>query len=89
MTGPVPVTVATATKGSIGVYLDAIGTVTPVYLDWITANDGRDYSGSLSRGPIRPQSDALIDIDSRPYAAQLLQAQGALSRDQSLLEKHK
>ena len=37
MTGPVPVTVATATKGSIGVYLDAIGTVTPVYTDSITA----------------------------------------------------
>jgi membrane fusion protein, multidrug efflux system len=33
----VPVTVATATKGSIGVYLDPIGTVTPTYTDNITA----------------------------------------------------
>src|SRR5579863_1057551 len=37
MTGPVPVTTATAQKGSIGVYLDEIGTVTPVYYDAITA----------------------------------------------------
>ncbi len=37
MAGAVPVTVATATKGSIGVYLDAIGTVTPIYTDSITA----------------------------------------------------
>lgn len=35
--GTVPVTVATATKGSIGVYLNAIGTVTPTYTDSITA----------------------------------------------------
>ena len=29
--GPVTLTVTTAKKGDIGVYLDAIGTVTPVY----------------------------------------------------------
>ena len=29
--GPVTLTTATAKKGDIGVYLDAIGTVTPVY----------------------------------------------------------
>src|ERR1700677_1944909 len=34
---PVTATVATATKGSIGVYLDALGTVTPVYTSSITA----------------------------------------------------
>ena len=37
MTGPVPVTTATAKLGSIDVYLEAIGTVTPVYTDSITA----------------------------------------------------
>jgi len=29
--GPVPVTTDTARRGDIGVYIDAIGTVTPVY----------------------------------------------------------
>src|SRR5208282_2775101 len=33
----VTVTVATAIKGDIGVYVDAIGTVTPVYTSTITA----------------------------------------------------
>ena len=33
----VTATVATAVKGSIGIYLDAIGTVTPVYTSSITA----------------------------------------------------
>jgi membrane fusion protein, multidrug efflux system len=37
MTGPVPVTIATAKLGSMGVYLEAIGTVTPVYTDSVTA----------------------------------------------------
>ena len=33
----VTITSATAEKGDIGVYLDAIGTVTPVYTDSITS----------------------------------------------------
>src|SRR6185312_15789089 len=37
MTGPVTLTTVTAKKGNIGVYLDAIGTVTPVYTDTITS----------------------------------------------------
>ena len=37
MTGPVPVVPATSKTGSLGIYLDAIGTVTPVYQDSITA----------------------------------------------------
>jgi multidrug efflux system membrane fusion protein len=37
MMGPVPVTTATAKLGNIKIYLDAIGTVTPVYTDTITA----------------------------------------------------
>ena len=36
-TGPLPVTTATAKVGKFTVYLDAIGTVTPVYTDTITA----------------------------------------------------
>ena len=56
MTGPVPVTVATATKGSIGVYIDAIGTVTPVYTNnYHPAGQRRYHRRELPRGPIRPQ----------------------------------
>jgi len=86
MTGPVPVTVATATKGSIGVYQDAIGTVTPVYTATITAQ----ASGVLTKvdyreGQFVHKGDALIEIDPRPYQATLLQAEGTRERDQSIL----
>jgi len=86
MGGSVPVTVATATKGSIGVYLEAIGTVTPTYTDSITAQvTGVITAVHYREGQDVRKGDALIDIDSRPYEAQLTQAQGALSRDQNLL----
>ena len=86
MTGPVPVTLVTATKGSIGVYLDAIGTVTPMYTDTITSQvTGVITAVHYREGQTVSKSDALIDIDSRPYEAQLAQAQGALDRDQNLL----
>jgi multidrug efflux system membrane fusion protein len=82
----VTATVATATKGSIGIYLDAIGTVTPVYTSSITAQ----ASGVLtvvhySEGQFVQKGDALIEIDPLPYQAQLLQAQGALERDTNVL----
>ena len=68
MAGPVPVTVATATKGSIGVYLDAIGTVTPVYTDNITAQvTGVITAVHYREGQIVHKGDPLIDIDARPY----------------------
>jgi membrane fusion protein, multidrug efflux system len=86
MAGPVPVTYATATKGSLGVYLDAIGTVTPVYTDSITAQVTGDITAvHYHEGQFVHKGDPLIDIDDRPYAAQLAEAQGALERDQNLL----
>ncbi len=86
MTGPVPVTLATATKGSIGVYLNAIGTVTPMYFDSITAQvTGVITAVHYREGQMVKKGDPLVDIDSRPYDAQLEEAQGTLDRDQNLL----
>ncbi|MGB0063143.1 MAG: efflux RND transporter periplasmic adaptor subunit [Terracidiphilus sp.] len=86
MAGPVPVTLATATKGSIGIYLDAIGTVTPLYTDNITAQiTGVITAVHYREGQYVHKGDPLVDIDDRPYQAQLEQAQGALDRDQNLL----
>ncbi|MGO8760103.1 MAG: efflux RND transporter periplasmic adaptor subunit [Terracidiphilus sp.] len=84
--GQVPVTVATAQQGSIGVYLDAIGTVAPMYLDNITSQvTGVITAVHYREGQTVHKGDPLIDIDSRPYEAQLAQAQGVLERDQNLL----
>jgi multidrug efflux system membrane fusion protein len=86
MSGPVPVTWATATKGNIGVYLDAIGTVTPVYTASITAQvTGVITAVHFREGQFVHKGDPLIDIDARQYEAQLVEAQGALERDQNLL----
>jgi multidrug efflux system membrane fusion protein len=90
MTGPVTVTTTTAKKGDIGVYLNAIGTVTPVYTDMITSQvTGLISSVHYREGQLVRRGDPLIDIDSRPFRAQLLQAQGALERDINLLAQAK
>ena len=82
----ITITSATAQKGNIGVYLDAIGTVTPVYTDSITSQvDGLVVGVHYTEGQRVRAGDPLVDIDSRPYRAMLLQAQGALERDQSVL----
>ena len=86
MTGPVPVTVETATKGNIGVYLDAIGTVTPVYTATITPQAGGVITAVHDReGQFVHKGDPLIEIDPRPYQATLLQAQGTLEKDTNVL----
>jgi membrane fusion protein, multidrug efflux system len=66
--------------------LDAIGTVTPVYTDLITAQvTGVITAVHYREGQYVRKGDPLIDIDSRPYTAQLVQAQGLLERDQNTL----
>jgi membrane fusion protein, multidrug efflux system len=88
ITGPVPVTTVTAKTGSIGVYLESIGTVTPIYTDSITAQvTGVITAVHYHEGQYVHKGDPLIDLDSRPYDAQLVQAQGALERDQNLLSE--
>jgi multidrug efflux system membrane fusion protein len=82
----ITVTTATAQKGDIGVYLDAIGTVTPVYTDSITSQvNGLIVAVQYKEGQLVRKGDPLMDIDSRPYRATLLQAQGALERDENML----
>jgi multidrug efflux system membrane fusion protein len=82
----IAVTTATATKGSIGIYLDSIGTVTPVYTASITSQvDGLVVAVHYTEGQIVTKGDPLVDIDPRPYRATLLQAQGTLERDQNVL----
>jgi multidrug efflux system membrane fusion protein len=82
----ITVTTATSTKGDIGVYLDSIGTVTPVYTASITSQvNGLVAEVHYQEGQRVEKGDPLIDIDSRPYRATLLQAQGALDRDESML----
>lgn len=86
--GPVTINAVTAKKGDIGVYLSAIGTVTPVYTSTITSQvSGMIASVHYQESQIVRKGDPLIDIDPRPFEAQLEQAQGTLERDTHILEQ--
>jgi multidrug efflux system membrane fusion protein len=79
-------TMATAQKGDIGVYLESIGTVTPVHTAAITSQvNGIVEQVHYREGQRVQKGDSLIDIDARPYRATLLQAQGTLERDENIL----
>src|SRR5580704_12539097 len=86
MGGTVTINAVTAKTGSIGVYLDAIGTVTPVYTTTLVSQ----VTGIISQvryreGQLVHRGDLLIQIDPRQYQANVLNAQGALDRDTNLL----
>ena len=72
--------------GDIDVYLDALGTVTPVTTVAVTSRvTGQLTSVSFQEGQAVAKGDLLAIVDPRPYEAVLLQAQGQLARDQALL----
>jgi multidrug efflux system membrane fusion protein len=86
MGGTVTLSTSTAKTGNIGVYLDAIGTVTPVY----TATLVSQVTGVITQvryreGQLVHRGQPLIQIDPRPFAANVLTAQGQLERDTNLL----
>jgi multidrug efflux system membrane fusion protein len=83
----IPVLLAPARVGSLDVYLDAIGTVTPVYTDTIVSRvAGMITEVHFKEGQIVKKNDLLAIIDPRPYVAVLEQAQGQLGRDQATLK---
>jgi len=60
--------------------------VTPVYTASITSQvTGVVTAVNYTEGEIVNKGDSLTDIDSRPYEATLLQAQGTLERDENVL----
>ena len=90
MFGPVTITTVSAQKGNIGVYLDAIGTVTPIYTASITSEvTGMVTQVHYREGELVRKGQPLIDIDARPFQAQLVQAEGLLERDTNILAQAK
>jgi multidrug efflux system membrane fusion protein len=84
--GTVTLNTTTAKKGSIGVYLDAIGTVTPVYTTTLVSQvTGVITQVRYREGQLVHRGEPLIQIDPRPFQANVLTAQGALDRDTNLL----
>lgn len=88
--GTTTITTVTAQKGDLGVYLDAIGTVTPLHTASLTSQvNGVVTAVHYQEGQIVRQGAPLIDIDARAYQATLLQAQGILERDENILAQAK
>jgi multidrug efflux system membrane fusion protein len=88
--GPVSVIPATANKGDIGVYQEAIGTVTPVYTSSITSQvTGLIVAVHYTEGQTVHKGDPLVDIDPRQYEANVTQAQGTLEKDTQVLGQAK
>jgi membrane fusion protein, multidrug efflux system len=84
----VPITTANVTTGPIGIYINALGTVTPVYTATITSRvDGQIVSVNYTEGQMVHKGDLLIQIDPRPYQAALTQAEGTLAHDEALLSE--
>jgi multidrug efflux system membrane fusion protein len=83
----VSVTTAVAQKGSIGVYVNALGSVTPLYTVTVTSRvDGQLMKVNYREGQMVREGDVLAEIDPRPFQAQLTQAEGQYERDKALLE---
>ncbi len=84
--GPVPVTLATATRQDIPIQLEALGTVQAVATITIRAQvDGQLIEVAFTEGQEVKRGDLLARIDPRPYQAALAQAQAKQAQDQALL----
>ncbi len=85
--GPVPVSVATAKKGDIEIYLNGLGNITPPSTATVhTRVDGQLMRILFREGQYVREGDLLAELDARPFEAQLEQAEGQLMRDTALLE---
>jgi multidrug efflux system membrane fusion protein len=80
------ITVGQSKTGNISIYVDALGTVTPLYTITLYSQiTGQVIAVHYNEGQMVKKGDPLIDIDPRPYESTLIQAQGTLEHDEGLL----
>jgi multidrug efflux system membrane fusion protein len=83
---PAAITVGQSKTGDINIYIQALGTVTPIYTITVFSQiTGRVIGVYYREGQMVKKGDALVDIDPQPYLASLAQAQGVLDHDKAVL----
>ena len=86
--GPTAVTTDVVKNGSMPIFIDALGTVTPQQtVNVYSQVTGRVLSVNYREGQIVKAGDVLVEIDQRPTEAQLQQAEGSLTRDKATLDQ--
>ncbi len=86
--GPAAITVGQSRTGSMPIFNDSLGTVTPVYTVTVYPQvTGRVTTVYYKEGQLVRKGQPLLEIDPRPYQATLAQAQGTLTRDQGVLSQ--
>jgi len=85
--GPLMVSTVKAQTGDIGIYVNALGVVTPLNTVSIVSRvQGQITKIYYQEGQTVNVGDPLVEIDPGPNQAALLQAEGQLARDMALLE---
>jgi multidrug efflux system membrane fusion protein len=85
--GTIPVVATRTRRGNIGVYFTGLGAVTPINTVTVkTRVDGELVNVLYHEGDIVQKGDLMMEVDPRPFQAQLEQYEGQLVRDQAILD---